>query len=206
MEEKMNRNQMLPSEYTVEDYCGSRDTDIMTQHFTCGRLYIVGEIDRDLAMHFLAALQLLADQKKPAEVVINTPGGDVDSGLLIYDAIRAYPYPLTCYCTGKAASIGAVIFAGGQHGRRFIFPHSGVMIHEPLISSSYLGNATSIEKTAQSILKIRSALNGILAEHTGKTIGEINDAVRTDCCMTAEEAVAFGICDGIRTFFEEGSA
>lgn len=109
MEEKLHRNPMLPSEYTIEDYCGSRDTDIMTQHLNCGRLFIVGAIDRDLAMHFLAALQLLADQQKPAEIIINTPGGDVESGLLIYDAIRAYPYTLTCYCTGMAASIGALI-------------------------------------------------------------------------------------------------
>ena len=88
---------------------------------------------------------------------------------------------------------------GGQPGRRFIFPHSGVMIHEPLISSSYLGNATSIEKTAQSILKIKSALNEILAKHTGKTPDEINDAVRTDNYMTAEEAVAYGLIDRVIT-------
>ena len=89
----------------------------------------------------------------------------------------------------------------GQKGRRFILPHSQVMIHEPLISSGFGGSATSIEKTAQGILETKAELNKILAEHTGRSIDEINSATLGDNFMTSEEAVEFGICDEIRSIF-----
>ena len=102
------------------------------------------------------------------------------------------------YCTGLAASMAAFILAAGRKGRRFILPHSQVMIHEPLISSGF---ATSIEKTAQSILETKAVLNKILAEHTGRSVNEINKATQDDNFMTSEEAVEFGICDEIRSIF-----
>ena len=105
------------------------------------------------------------------------------------------------YCTGLAASMGAVILAGGQRGRRFILPHSKVMIHEPLISGGMGGSATTIEKTAQNILETKAVLNKILSRHTGRTIEKINEATLFDNYMTAEQAVEFGICDDIRSFF-----
>jgi ATP-dependent Clp protease protease subunit len=105
------------------------------------------------------------------------------------------------YCIGMAASMGAVILAGGQKGRRFILPHSQCMIHEPLISGGVGGAATSIKKTAESILEIKSIINGILAKHTGKTVEEIDEATSFDNYLNAEESVAFGLCDEIRNLF-----
>lgn len=105
------------------------------------------------------------------------------------------------YCTGLAASMGAVIFAGGQKGRRFILPHSKVMIHEPLIAGGMGGSATTIEKTAQTILETKSVLSKILSHHTGKTVEQINEAMVFDNYMSAEEAIKFGICDDIRSVF-----
>ncbi len=196
-----NSENMLPKKTTVEDCRGSRDTDIITQQFSKARLYLVGEIDQKMAMDFVAAMSVLADEQRDAEIIINSPGGEVSAGLVIYDIIQSYQYRITMYCTGLAASMGAVILAGGQKGRRYILPHSKVMIHEPLISGGMGGSATTIEKTAQNILETKSVLNKILSRHTGRTIEKINEATLFDNYMTAEQAVEFGICDDIRSFF-----
>ncbi|WP_028511277.1 ATP-dependent Clp protease proteolytic subunit [Ruminococcus sp. NK3A76] len=201
MLETYKSSNMLPKKTTVEDCRGSRDTDIITQQFSKARLYLVGEIDQKMAMDFVAAMSVLADEQRDVEIIINSPGGEVSAGLVIYDIIQSYQYRITMYCTGLAASMGAVILAGGQRGRRYILPHSKVMIHEPLISGGMGGSATTIEKTAQNILETKSVLNKILSRHTGKTIEKINEATLFDNYMTAEQAVEFGICDDIRSFF-----
>lgn len=192
---------MFPRKMTVEDCKGSRDTDIITQQFTKSRLYLVGEIDQRMAMDFVAAMSVLADEQKDVEIIINSPGGEVSAGLIIYDIIQSYKHRISMYCTGIAASMGAVIFAGGQKGRRFILPHSKVMIHEPLIAGGMGGSATTIEKTAQTILETKSVLSKILSHHTGKTVEQINEATLFDNYMSAEEAIRFGICDDIKSVF-----
>ena len=186
---------------TVEDCRGSRDTNIITQHFQNGRLFLVGPIDQRMAMDLISAMLILAEQKKEVEIIIDSPGGEVSAGLMIYDTVNSYKYPITMYCTGLAASMAAVILAGGQKGRRFILPHSKVMIHEPLISGGLGGSASSIEKTAHNILETKAVLNKILSEHTGKSVSEINKATADDNFMSSEEAVEFGICDEIRSIF-----
>ncbi len=192
---------MLPKKMTVEDCKGSRDVDIITQQFSKARLYLVGEIDQRMAMDFITAMSVLADEERDVEIIINSPGGEVSAGLVIYDIIQSYKNRITMYCTGLAASMGAVIFAGGQKGRRFILPHSKVMIHEPLIAGGMGGSATTIEKTAQTILETKSVLSKILSHHTGKTVEQINEATVFDNYMSAEEAIKFGICDDIRSAF-----
>ncbi len=192
---------MLPKKMTVEDCKGSRDVDIITQQFSKARLYLVGEIDQRMAMDFVTAMSVLADEERDVEIIINSPGGEVSAGLVIYDIIQSYKNRITMYCTGLAASMGAVIFAGGQKGRRFILPHSKVMIHEPLIAGGMGGSATTIEKTAQTILETKSVLSKILSHHTGKTVEQINEATVFDNYMSAEEAIEFGICDDIRSIF-----
>ena len=192
---------MLPKKMTVEDCKGSRDVDIITQQFSKARVYLVGEIDQRMAMDFITAMSVLADEERDVEIIINSPGGEVSAGLVIYDIIQSYKNRITMYCTGLAASMGAVIFAGGQKGRRFILPHSKVMIHEPLIAGGMGGSATTIEKTAQTILETKSVLSKILSHHTGKTVEQINEATVFDNYMSADEAIKFGICDDIRSIF-----
>ena len=119
------------------------------------------------------------------------------SGLAIYDVIQDCKVPINMVCIGTAASMGAVILAGGQKGRRYILPHSKCMIHEPLISNGVGGSATSIHNISESILKTRDITNGILAKHTGKKLRQINKATAFDNYMTASEAVEFGICDKV---------
>ena len=201
MADTYNSSNMLPKSVIVEECRGSRDTDIITQQFKNGRLFLVGPIDHRMAVDFISAMLVLAEEKKDAEIIIDSPGGEISAGLMIYDVLRSYKYKITMYCTGLAASMAAFILAAGQKGRRFILPHSQVMIHEPLISSGFGGSATSIEKTAQGILETKAVLNKILAEHTGRSVNEINKATQDDNFMTSEEAVEFGICDEIRSIF-----
>ena len=144
-------------------------------------------------------LSLMEDEQSPISIYVNSPGGEIYSGLAIYDMIQACKAPINMYCIGMAASMGALIFSSGQKGRRYILPHSKVMIHEPMILNQIGGSASTIKSTADSILQTRELLNGILAKHTGKTIKEINKATDHDNFMTAEQAIAFGLCDEIVT-------
>ena len=139
----------------------------------------------------------LMNDNKPIDIYINSCGGEINAGLAIYDMIQSCKNKLSMYCVGQASSMAAVLLASGQKGRRFILPHSSVMIHEALLRGGVSGSATSISRISESILETRDMVNGILAEHTGKTLEEINRATCFDNMMNAEEAVSFGICDKI---------
>lgn len=169
-----------------------------------GDIFITGEINYESAVRFASLMKVMESQESSVRLYINSAGGELRSGLLMYDIIQAYPYGIDIYCTGIAASMAALLLAGGRKGHRFILPHSQVMIHEPLILDSFGGSATTIEKKAQGILRVRELVNGILAKHTGRKIEEINRATSFDNFMDAEEAVKFGICDEIRSIFKEG--
>ena len=187
-----------------EESCnGTREVSLRTRHFTNRKLFLTGEVTEEMANNFVSEIIYLAEKGEPIDIYINSPGGSVIDGLVIYDVIQACKNKLeiNMYCIGMAASMGAVILAGGQKGRRFILPHSKVMIHEPLIAGGMGGSASSIKKTADSILETKAITNGILAEHTGKTLEEIDEATSFDNFMNAKEAVEFGICDEIRNLF-----
>ena len=174
--------------------------DLRTQHLADRKLFIDGAITSETADMFVSQALYLAQKKEDIDIYINSPGGEVLAGLVIYDTIQDLKKILhvNMYCTGMAASMGAVIFAGGEKGRRYILPHSKCMIHEPLISGGMGGSATTIKKTAESILETKSITNGILAKHTGKTMEEIDDSTSFDNYMNAAESIEFGLCDEIR--------
>jgi ATP-dependent Clp protease protease subunit len=162
------------------------------------RVFLNGEINRTLADDVVSQLLYLQEEsEEPISIYINSGGGEVNAGLYIYDVLQSLTVPVYIYCTGIAASMAAVILAGGQQGRRFILPHSKTMIHEPLLAGGVGGSATSIKNISESILETRNITNGILAKHTGKTQEEINDATSFDNYMNAENTVAFGICDKV---------
>lgn len=158
-----------------------------------------GGIDAVSANELIQKLLYLQseDSTEPISIYINSPGGEVMSGLMIYDQLKSMQTPVNLYCTGLAASMAAILLAGGQKGRRFILPHSKVMIHEPLITGGLGGSATTIQRTAESILEVRRITAGLLAADTGRSIEEIEAAISFDNYMNAEEAVAFGLCDEI---------
>ncbi len=182
----------------VESSHGTREIALNTHHLMNGIIFINGSIDRETANDFISQLLYLEENfDKPVNVYINSPGGEVNAGLAIYDAIQGSNLTINMICTGMSASMAAILLAGGQKGRRYILKHSKVMIHEPLLSDGVGGSATSIKNISESILATKDIVNGILAEHTGKTIDEINEATRFDNYMNAEEAIRFGICDAV---------
>ena len=109
MADTYNSNNMLPKSVIVEECRGSRDTDIITQQFKNGRLFLVGPIDHRMAVDFISAMLVLAEEKKDAEIIIDSPGGEISAGLMIYDVLRSYKYKITMYCTGLAASMAASV-------------------------------------------------------------------------------------------------
>ncbi len=185
----------------IEGASGGREYDLSAIHAAEGRISLDGHIDMESAMRLMSLLKYMADEKKDVKLYINSTGGEIEAGLVMYDLIQSYPHKLEICCVGLAASMAALLLAGGRKGCRFILPHSKVLIHEPLIPGGFGGSATNIEKTAHRILNVKSQMNELLAKHTGKTVAEINEATAYDHLMTAEEAVAFGICDEIRSIF-----
>ena len=182
----------------VESVNGTREVSLTTRHLMNRNVFLQGTIDSDMANQFLSQLLYLEQEsEEPVTIYINSPGGEVNAGLVIYDAIQGSNLEINMICTGMAASMAAILLAGGQKGNRYILEHSKVMIHEPLLANGVGGSATSIKNISESILETRKIVNGILAEHTGKSIEEINEATSFDNYMNAKEAIEFGICDAI---------
>lgn len=165
------------------------------------KLFIEGEITAASACEFVRAIMLLVkeDADKPIDIYINSPGGEVNAGLLIYDTLKGVKTEINLHCIGMAASMAAIILAGGKKGHRFILRHSRTMIHEPLISGGVGGSATSIKRTAESIMETKRISVELLASDTGKTRKEDEAAISFDNYMNAEESIAFGLCDTIET-------
>lgn len=189
-------NMMIQPAVERESVNGIQQISLYTNAFSNRKIFLFGTIDDNTVYMFTAQmLYLMEDEQSPINIYINSLGGEVNSGLAIYDLIQSCKAPVNMYCIGMAASMGALIFAGGRKGHRFILPHSQVMIHEPLIPNGVGGSASSIKSTAEAILKTRELLNGILAKHSGKSLEEINNATDYNNFMTAEEAIQFGLCD-----------
>ena len=165
------------------------------------KLFLEGEINQEKACAFVQKILLLCkeDDEKPIDVLINSPGGEILSGLLIYDCIQSCKTPIRMFCMGIAYSMGALLFASGNHGR-FLFPHSELMLHEPLLGNRVGGNASSIRSISDSLMESRNKMNQILAKHTGKTIEEIEEATSFDHYYSPEESVAFGLADAVIGF------
>ena len=182
----------------VESAHGTREVALQTRHLMNRNMFLTGEVNDDMANRFVQELLFLEQESKaPVNIYINSPGGSVTSGFVIYDAIQGSNLKIDMICTGIAASMAAIILAGGQKGRRNILTHSKVMIHEPAMYGNTGGTATSIKHMADSILETRQMVNELLAEHTGKTVKEIDKATSYDNYMNSRQAVEFGICDRV---------
>ncbi|MCX8020913.1 MAG: ATP-dependent Clp protease proteolytic subunit [Chitinophagaceae bacterium] len=143
---------------------------------------------------------LLLDADKPGEEIkfyINSPGGVVTSGMVIYDTMQMIKSPVSTICMGLAASMGSILLSGGKKGKRFIFPHGEVMIHQPSLSGYYQGVSADLEIQAKQTLKIKQIGASILANNCGKTVEQIMKDFDRDYWMDAKEAVEYGIVDKI---------
>lgn len=185
----------------VESAHGVREVSLLTRHLMNRKIFLNGEINPETADAFLSQMLYLEDEEsdRPVNIYINSPGGEVTSGLMIYDVLQNSKLSINVICSGLAASMAAVILAGGQKGRRYIMEHSKVMIHEPLVPNGVGGSATSIKNLSESILDTRGLLNDILSKHTGKARKLIDKATAFDNYMNSNEAIKFGLCDHILT-------
>ena len=176
---------------------GERAFDIYSRLLK-DRIILLGTpIDDDVANLIIAQLLFLQaeDPKKDIDLYINSPGGSVTAGLAIYDTIQVLSCDVKTYCLGQCASMGAVLLAAGAAGKRFALPNSRIMIHQPWGGAQ--GTAADIDIQAKEILRLKSMLNGILASHTGQAVKKIEKDTERDFFMSAEEAVKYGLVDGV---------
>ena len=167
------------------------------------KVFIEGVINSETSCEFLRQIMFLVseDAEKPIDILVNSQGGEINSGFLIYDIIQSCKTPIRIFCIGKAYSMAAIIVACGTHGR-YILPHSELLLHEPLIESQINGSNSSIQAVAKSLMKTKSKINDILSKHTGHTEDEIEEATVYNHFFNAEESVAFGLVDKIVGFNE----
>lgn len=183
---------------------GERAFDIYSRLLKERVIFLVGPIDDHLANLVVAQLLFLESENpdKDIHLYINSPGGSVTAGLAIYDTMRFIRPDVSTMCIGQAASMGALILAGGAAGKRFCLPHSRIMIHQPI--GGFHGQATDVEIHAREILYLRDRLNRILSYHTGQPIEKIAEDTERDRFMDGETAREYGLID--KVLVERGPA
>ena len=176
---------------------GERAFDIYSRLLKERIIFVVGPIEDYMANVIIAQLLFLEseDPKKDISIYINSPGGSVTSGMAIYDTMQFCKPDVSTLCIGQAASMGAVLLAGGANKKRFALVNSRVMIHQPL--GGFQGQSTDIQIHAKEIQKVRENLNSILSKHTGNDINKISKDTDRDNFMNAKEAQDYGIVDGV---------
>jgi len=178
---------------------GERAYDIYSRLLKERVIFVVGPIEDHMANLIVAQLLYLESENpdKDISLYINSPGGAVSAGLAIYDTMQFIQPDVSTLCTGQAASMGAILLAGGADGKRYGLPHSRVMIHQPL--GGFQGQATDFEIHAKEILAVRARLNKLLAGHTGQKESDIDKDTERDNFMSAAESVEYGLIDEVLT-------
>ena len=176
---------------------GERAYDIYSRLLKDRVIFIGTPIDDSIANLIIAQLLFLESEnpKKDVFIYINSPGGSVSAGLAVYDTMRYIKCDVTTICVGMAASMAAVLLAGGEKGKRFALPHARILIHQ--VMGGTQGQATDIDIQAKEILKMKAMLNEILAEHTGQSIDKIEKDTDRDYYMSPKEAKEYGLIDKI---------
>jgi len=166
------------------------------------KVFIEGEITAGTACEFVKQVLHLnqEDGRTPIDILINSPGGEINSGMLMYDVIQSSKAPIRLFCMGKAYSMAALLFASGAKGSRNMLPHSELMLHEPLLGERIGGSSSSLKSISDSLQETKQKMNRILARHTGKSEDEVEKATGFDHYFSPEESIAFGLCDEIIGF------
>ena len=174
---------------------GERAYDIYSRLLKERVVFVVGPVEDYMANLIVAQLLFLESENPDKDIAlyINSPGGLVSAGLAIYDTMQYIKPDVSTICIGSAASMGAVLLAGGAKGKRFMLPNSRAMIHQPL--GGFQGQATDINIQAREMQRTRERLNEILARHTGQPVGKIQQDTERDNYMGGEEAIAYGLVD-----------
>lgn len=176
---------------------GERAYDIYSRLLKDRVIFIVGGIDDNVANLVVAQMLFLESENpdKDVHLYVNSPGGIITAGLSIYDTMQFIKPDVSTMCVGQAASMGALLLAGGKPGKRFCLPHSRIMIHQP--SGGFQGQASDIDIHAREVLNLREKLNAILAKHTGQTIEKIAADSDRDHFMDGSAAVEYGLIDKV---------
>ena len=176
---------------------GERSYDIYSRLLEDRIIFLSGQINTEVANLVIAQLLYLEAKncEKDISLYINSPGGEVDAGLAIYDTMNFIKSKVNVICVGMAASMAAVLLSSGEKGKRYALPHSRIMIHQPLGGAQ--GQASDIKIQAEQILKIKDVINEILSKNTGKSIEEIEKDTNRDYYLTSEEALSYGLIDEI---------
>ena len=163
------------------------------------KLFLCGAVTYSTAKDITEKLLYLEVNAPGKEITfyINTPGGSITAGMAIYDTMQMLSSPITVIVTGMAASMGSILLCGAKKGRRLLYPHSRVLIHQPLISGRFIGPATDINIQALEMEKLRSELNQILATASGQPLEQITRDTDRDFYLNAKEAIAYGLADKI---------
>ena len=178
---------------------GERSFDIYSRLLKDRIVFLGGEIDDDVANLVVAQLLFLEMENPDSDIslYINSPGGEVQSGLALYDVMQAVSCPIHTVCLGMAASMAALLFIAGD--QREMLPHSRVMIHDPLIGGGIGGSALSVKARADDLMRIRDITAQVISQHTGMNIEEVFELTAKDTYFEAEEAIANGMADRIIT-------
>ena len=176
---------------------GERSYDIYSRLLKDRVIFLTGPVEDHMANLIVAQLLFLESENpdKDIHLYINSPGGAVTSGLSIYDTMQFVNCDVSTICVGQAASMGALLLAGGTEGKRFALPHSRIMVHQP--SAGFQGQATDIEIHTKEVLDMKRRLNEIMAKHTGQKVEKVREDLERDNFMSSEEAVTYGLIDTV---------
>ena len=191
-------NQLVPM--VVEQTSrGERSYDIYSRLLKERIIFLVGQVEDHMANLVVAQMLFLESENPDKDIYlyINSPGGSVTAGLSIYDTMQFIKPDVSTLCIGQAASMGALLLAGGAAGKRYALPHARTMIHQPL--GGFQGQASDIEIHAKEIIEVRERLNKIMSEHTGKSMEVIQKDTDRDNFMNAETSVEYGLIDQVMT-------
>jgi len=178
---------------------GERSYDIYSRLLKERVVFLVGPVEDQIANLVVAQLLFLESENPDKDInfYINSPGGSVTAGLAIYDTIQFIRSDVSTMCIGQAASMGALLLAGGAAGKRYALPHSRMMIHQPL--GGFQGQATDVEIHAKEILDVRKRLNNIMVKHTGQSVETIEKDTERDNFLSGEDSVEYGLIDQVLT-------
>ncbi len=194
----MLENSLVP--YVIEQTSrGERSYDIFSRLLK-DRIIVLSEDVNHVTASLVIAQMLFLESEDPDREIhfyINSPGGSITDGMAIVDTMNYIKCPVSTNCIGMAASMGAVLLACGEKGKRFATPNAEILIHQPLISGGLSGQTTEIKIHADHMVKTREKLNKLLSEKTGQPLEKINADTERDNYMTAEEALKYGLIDGI---------
>ena len=195
---KKKKASLVP--YVIEQTSkGERSYDIFSRLLKDRIIFLGEEVNSVSAGLVIAQLLFLESEDPDKEIYLylNTPGGSITDGMAIVDTMNYIKCPVSTICVGMAASMGSVLLASGEKGKRFATPNSEILIHQPLIGGGLSGQTTEIKIHADHMVRTREKLNKILSDRTGQTIERINEDTERDHYMTAQEALEYGLIDGI---------